>query len=67
MKSDTLNGLSLKYQMFTPLGCTDIGSQKIEFVAKTPFLFQKLKKSKNQNKIYMISDKLLRKNMNRIC
>ena len=67
MKSDTLNGISLKYQRFTPLGCTDIGSQKIEFVAKTPFLFQKLKKSKNQNKIYMISDKLLRKNMNRIC
>ena len=67
MKSDTLNGLSLKNQRFTPLDFTNIGSQKIEFVAKTQFLFQKLKKSKNQNKIYMISDKLLRKNMKRIC
>ena len=35
VRSDILN---LKYQRFTPSGCTDRGLSKFEFVAKTQFL-----------------------------
>ena len=33
------NNLSLKYQRFIPSGCKGIGSRKLEFMAKTQFLF----------------------------
>jgi len=39
MTSVRLNGPSLKYQWFPPLGCQDIRIRKFEFVAKTQFLF----------------------------
>ena len=32
--------VSLKYQRFTSSGCKDIGITKIEFVAKTQFLYK---------------------------
>ena len=38
MKYVRSNNLSLKYQMFTPSSCRDIGIKKFKFVAKTQFL-----------------------------
>ena len=38
LKSFRLNNLSLKYERFTPSGCTDIGIIKLVFVAKTQLL-----------------------------
>ena len=40
MHSDRSNNLSLKYERFTPSGREDIGIRKIEFVAKTQFLYE---------------------------
>ena len=34
--------LRLKYKMFTPTGCKDIGIRIFEFVAKTKNLFTKI-------------------------
>ena len=39
------NILNLKYQRITPLGCKDIKIRKFEFVAKTQFLFFKIRKN----------------------
>ena len=36
------NNLSLKYQRFTPSGCTDIGIRIFEFATKTQFLSDSL-------------------------
>ena len=41
MNSIRSNNLSLKYQRFTPSGCTNIGIRKFEFVAKFNFFKQK--------------------------
>ena len=41
------NNLILKYQIFTPSGCKDIGIRKFEFRAKTQFL--KVKKFLNMS------------------
>ena len=38
MNSVRSNSLSLKYPLFAPSGCKDIGVRKGEFVAKTQFL-----------------------------
>ena len=44
MNAFILNDLSLKYQIFTPSNCKDIGFRKFEFVAKTQFLYTFLEK-----------------------
>ena len=41
MNSVRLNNLTLKYQRFLPSGCNDIRFRKVEFVAKTQFLYTK--------------------------
>ena len=39
MNSVRSNNLSLKYQMFIPSVCNDIGIRKFEFVIRTQFLY----------------------------
>jgi len=38
---------SLKWQIFTPPGCKDIGIDKFYFVAKTQFFFNSMFKQKD--------------------
>ena len=45
MNSVRSNYLSLKYQEFTPSGCSGIGIIKFEFVAKTQLLYEYLRRN----------------------
>ena len=49
MDSDRSNNVSLKYQRFTTLGSKDIGIINSEFVAKTQFLCNKWRLSRDEN------------------
>ena len=58
MNSFKLNNQSLKYQRFTRSDCIDIGLRKLEFVAKTQFLWTTIwRQLKNCVKVKIIQEK----------